>query len=88
MKRMIILAGTVGLLLNGVAFAQTRLPRNNPVELQVNEANRSIQRQQRGLSDQQQSQFEMNQLRQSLGREQAFPPLGVDRICAPGQIGC
>ena len=88
MYRTILVAGTLGLLPIEPALAQTRLPRNNPVERQVTETNRSIQRQQRSLSEQQQTQFEINQLRQSLGREQIFPPADFNRICTPGQIGC
>jgi hypothetical protein len=88
MYRTIILAGTLGLVLNGAALAQTRLPRNNPVQRQIDESNRQIQRQQRKLEDQQQTQFEINQLRQSLGREQVFPGPSHGRICAPGQFGC
>jgi hypothetical protein len=88
MYRSVILAGFLGLLLSQAGLAQTRLPRNNPVEQQVIESNRSVQRQQRGLADQQQNQFEINQLRQDLSRERIFPPPSIGRICAPGQIGC
>lgn len=87
MRRTIIFAGTLALLLTESAFAQSRLPRNNPVEQQVIESNRSIQRRQGIVSDQQQTQFEINQLRQSHSREQVFsPPIGG--FCGAGQVGC
>ena len=87
MRRTVIVSGVFALLLSEAGFAQTRLPRNNPVEQQVIESNRSIQRRQGIVSDQQQTQFEINQLRQSHSREQVFsPPIG--RFCGAGQVGC
>ena len=84
MQRALILAGAACLLLNAAASAQSRLPRTSPSERQVLDINRSLQRHQRDLAFQQQTEFELNQLRQSLHRYQTFP----NRICAPGQIGC
>jgi uncharacterized membrane protein YgcG len=71
------------------AFAQ-RLPRTSPAERRVDDLNRSIQRQQRRLSEQQQDQIEINQLRQELSRQRTTPQIspGIGRICAPGQIAC
>ena len=87
MFRAAILTATVLLLASGATLAQTRLPRVNPTEQQVQEINRAIQRQQRGLVDEQQRQFEINQLRQELNRQQTFPSM-IGRGCAPGRIAC
>jgi exonuclease VII large subunit len=68
-----------------------RLPRTSESEQQVDEINRSMQRQQRQMREQQQNQFEFNQLRQDLNRQQNFPAItgrGVGRVCAPGQVAC
>jgi hypothetical protein len=73
------------------AEAQSRLPRTSPAEQNYNEINRSLQRQERNLRAEQQTQFELNQLRQERDRIQAVPPpptIGGVRICAPGEIGC
>ena len=89
MRRALILLMAFSILPVPAALAQTRLPRNNPVEREVIESSRQIQREQRALGQQQQNQFEINQLRQSLGREQLFPPAGgFGRVCPPSQVGC
>jgi hypothetical protein len=88
MQCALMLAGAVCLLLNAAALAQSRLPRTSPSELQVREINRSLQRQQRDLAFQQQTEFELNQLRHSLHRHQTFPSRTFGAICAPGQIRC
>jgi hypothetical protein len=76
----------------GTAVAQTqRLPRQSRSEREVQEINRDLQRQQRNLGVQQQNQFETNQLRQELNRQQNFPPVVVPtipRACPPGSVGC
>lgn len=73
-----------------IAQAQ-RLPRRSPSERQVNEINRSLEAQGRRREYQQQNQFETNQLRQELNRQERFPlmtgPGGV-RGCPPGSVGC
>jgi predicted PurR-regulated permease PerM len=76
------------LALSVPALAQTqRLPRTSPSEREVLELNRSMQGQNRSLNNQQQNQFENNQLRQELNRQQVFPPPGsLGRICRPGQV--
>ena len=67
-------------------------PRTSRSEREVQEINRSIQRQQRELGNQQQDQIELNQLRQDLSRRNNTPALtgpgSIGRICAPGQIAC
>jgi uncharacterized membrane protein (DUF106 family) len=92
MFRAAVLTGTVFLLFSEAALAQTRLPRVSPSEQQVQEINRALQRQQRSLAVEQQRQFEVNQLRQELRRQQTFPSMtgsgGVGRICPPGRVVC
>ena len=92
MFRTVILTGALLLLAGEAALAQTRLPRVSPSEQHVEDINRSIQRQQRGVATQQQQQFEVNQLRQELNRRQAVPSItgtgGIGRICPPGRIVC
>ena len=67
-------------------------PRTSRSEREVQEINRSIQRQQRELGNRQQDQIELNQLRQDLSRQNNTPALtgpgSTGRICAPGQIAC
>lgn len=94
------LAGFAALLLSSMvvlsalmasAQAQSRLPRQNAAEREVEEINRALQRQQRQLGAQQQNQFEINQLRQELNRQRTFPSMtgpGTGRVCAPGEINC
>ena len=65
-----------------------RLPTTSRAERQINENSRSLQVQQQQRRLEQQSQFEVNQLRTQVQREQTFPTPGSRRICAPGQIGC
>ncbi len=90
--RAAVLTGTVFLLFSGAGLAQTRLPRVSPSEQQVQEINRALQRQQRSLAVEQQRQFEVNQLRQELHRQQTFPSMigsgGVGRVCPSGRVVC
>lgn len=89
MRIVLVLAAIAGLTVP--ALAQQRLPRVSPSEQQVRDLNQNLQRENRSLNSQQQNQFEVNQLRQELHRQQVFPPIvapGPGRICAPGQIGC
>ena len=65
------------------AFAQTeRLPAMSHSERQVIETNRAIQQQQRDLRQDQQTQFEINQLRNQL-QQQSQP---IRPGCAIGTI--
>lgn len=69
------------------ALAQVeRLPLESRSERQVDDINRSLTIQQRDLRQNQQTQFEINQLRGQIQRDSLSPPAG--RICAPGQINC
>lgn len=84
--RTLSVALTLGLL-TAPALAQVeRLPEQSRSERQVNDINRSLTIQQQDLRQNQQTQFEINQLRGQTQRDSMVPPAG--RICAPGQINC
>ncbi len=85
------LAALVASAILSAAEAQSRLPRTSPAERSYTDINRNLQRWERSVAIEQQSQFEVNQLRQELNRQRVFaPPPGssIRRICAPGQISC
>jgi len=85
--RTLIIALTLGAFIAAPALAQVeRLPSQSRSERQVNEINRSLTVQQRETRQNQQTQFEINQLRGQIQRDSLFPPAG--RICAPGQTNC
>jgi hypothetical protein len=67
------------------AAAQTLLPRSR-AEQHAQDTNRAIARQQQLTQDRQQTQFEINQLRNEIFRSQQFPTMigpGTGR-CGPG----
>jgi hypothetical protein len=76
------------------AASQTRLPRTSPAEREVQGINRSLRGQQQNLGSQQQNQFEINQLRGEIRRQQNTPTLigpnapGAGGVCAPGAKRC
>jgi TolA-binding protein len=87
------MAGAVMLALAGAlapASAQTqRLPLQSRSEREVQDVNRSLMRQQQDLRQNQQTQFEVNQLRGEIQRSQQFPPVtgpGISASCPPGSI--
>jgi predicted PurR-regulated permease PerM len=83
--RAVAILSLVAALMSGPVLAQTqRLPRTSPAEQTYTDVNRSIQNQQRDLGSQQQQQFETNQLRQQIQRENLAPP----RTTVPGRLGC
>jgi hypothetical protein len=88
--RALVLASA--LLAAAPALAQTgQLPLTSRSERQVDDINRSLQGQQRGLGQGQQNQFEINQLRGEIQRGQQFPSLtgpGARPGCPAGSIGC
>ena len=89
--RALTVASLVVAALAGPAAAQVeRLPQRSRAEREVDDSNRAIARQQQLLRDNQQTQFEINQLRGDLQRSQQFPPMiGPGTIgCAPGSIRC
>jgi hypothetical protein len=82
--RDLTLAGLIAAVFVGPAAAQVeRLPQPSRAERQVDDSNRAIARQQQLLRDNQQTQFEINQLRGDVQRSQQFPPM-----TGPGTIGC
>lgn len=71
------------------AVAQTqRLPLNSRSERQVQDINRSLQQQQRDLRQDQQTQFEINQLRGQIEQNQIIAPRIGGGNCPAGSIGC
>lgn len=68
------------------------LPVTRGGEVRTIETNRPLANQGQALQQQQQNQFEINQLRQGLGRQSVTgaPAVGVGsgRICPPGATGC
>jgi len=71
------------------ALAQIeRLPAMSRSERQVIETNRAIQQQQRDLRQDQQTQFEINQLRNQPVIGGPANPIGGGRFCPPSAMGC
>ena len=83
-----VFAAFAALAATGAAGQELSLPTTSRAERMINENNRALQIQQQQRRIEQQSQFEVNQLRTQIQREQSFPAPGSLRICAPGQIGC
>ncbi len=78
------------LLAAGPAAAQV-LPRETPSERQLRSTNQAIQQQQRFQARDAQTQFEVNQLRQSIERHNTMPLTtgpGMNPGCPAGSIGC
>jgi hypothetical protein len=92
MRAIVVLIALAGLCVP--AIGQTRLPRTSPSEREVQGINRSLRGQQRQLGSEQQTQFEINQLRQDLRRQQNTPTLigpnspSAGGVCAPGSPRC
>jgi hypothetical protein len=90
--RVLIVAGLTGLVLAAPASAQVeRLPEQSRAERQAEDINRSMQRQQLQLRENQQSQFEINQMRNDLQQSRQFPSVtgpGSGVGCPPGSVGC
>ena len=88
--RVPVVASLIGALLVGPAFAQVeRLPEQSRAERQAEDINRSMQRQQLQMRENQQTQFEINQLRGDIQRSREFPTMtgpGAGRGCPPGSI--
>ena len=90
--RVVIVTSLFGALLVVPASAQVeRLPEQSRAERQAEDINRAMQRQQLQMRENQQTQFEINQLRGELQRSQQLPLMtgpGAGRGCPPGSIGC
>jgi len=90
--RVAIVPGRLGWALAAPAAAQVeRLPQPSRAERQADDINRAIQRQQLQTRENQQTQFEINQLRNQLQQDRQFPIMtgpGVGRGCPPGSVGC
>jgi TolA-binding protein len=68
-----------------------RLPEQSRAERQSQEINRSIMLQEQNRRQNQQTQFEINQLRGEIQRNHQFPSMtgpGAGGGCPPGSIGC
>jgi hypothetical protein len=78
--------------LAGPALAQVeRLPLQSRAERQVQDINRAMQSQQLQTRQNQQSQFEVNQLRNEIQQSRQAPLMtgpGAGYGCPPGSIGC
>lgn len=79
---------TVALGVSPVAAAAQAppLPETSRAQQQVDDLSRSINAQQRVLQHSQQNQFEVNQLRGEIQRQNTVGPLPIG--CAPGAIRC
>ena len=82
----------VALVAASPAAAQVeRLPEQSRAERQAQDINRSIILQQQIQRQNQQTQFEINQLRGEIQRNYQFPSMtgpGAGAGCPPGSIGC
>jgi hypothetical protein len=90
--RALAIATLIGAFLATPAFAQVdRLPQPSRAERQAQDINRAIVRQQMLMHQNQQTQFEINQLRNELQQSRQFPMMtgpGAGSGCPPGSIGC
>ena len=86
------LAAAIAVASAAPAMAQTeRLPLTSRAEAQVNGINRSLELQQQLRSQRQQTQFEINQLRNEIQHIRQFPLVtgpGMNPGCPPGSVGC
>ena len=83
--RVLTIAGLLATLMAAPAFAQVeRLPEQSRAERQVEDLNRAMVRQQMQTRQNQQTQFEINQLRSEIQRSQQFPIMTGP--CVPGAV--
>ncbi len=92
LMRTLTLAAAIAVASAAPAMAQTeRLPLTSRAEAQVNGINRSLELQQQLRSQRQQTQFEINQLRNEIQHIRQFPLVtgpGMNPGCPPGSVGC
>jgi hypothetical protein len=90
--RALAIAGLIGIFLTTPALAQVeRLPQPSRAERQAQELNRAMVRQQMQMHQNQQTQFEINQLRNEIQQSRQFPIMtgpGAGGGCPPGSVGC
>jgi hypothetical protein len=90
--RALVIAGLAGAFVATSASAQVeRLPQPSRAERQAQELNSAIVRQQQITRENQQTQFEINQLRNELQQSRQFPIMtgpGAGGGCPPGSVGC
>ena len=87
--RVPVLASLIALLAAPASGQVERLPEQSRAERQAEDINRSMQRQQLQMRENQQTQFEINQLRGDIQRSQQFPAMTGPRAgrgCPPGSI--
>ena len=92
LMRTLTLAAIIAVTSVAPSMAQTeRLPLTSRAEAQVNSINRSLELQQQLRSQRQQTQFEINQLRNEIQHIRQFPLMtgpGMNPGCPPGSVGC
>ena len=89
--RVLTVASLIATLMAAPAFAQVeRLPEQSRAERQVEDLNRAMVRQQMRIRENQQTQFEINQLRGEVQRSRDFPIMTGPGLggCPRGSIGC
>ncbi len=87
---------TILLTMSALAAAHTQqLPRRGPAERQLDSINRSLNQQQQLRGQTQQNQFDQNQMRMEIQRNNQLlnaPSYGAPgtglRYCPPGSLGC
>jgi hypothetical protein len=86
-----MIASLIGAFAAAPASAQVeRLPEQSRAERQVEDLNRAMMRQQMQTRQNQQTQFEINQLRGEIQRNQQFPTIigPGSAVCPPGAVAC
>ena len=89
--RALVIASLIGALAAAPALAQVeRLPEQSRAERHVEDLNRAMMRQQMQTRQNQQTQFEINQLRGEIQRNQQFPTVigPGSAVCPPGAVAC
>ncbi len=87
--RALAIATAAAILMAAPAGAQVeRLPEQSRAERQVEDLNRAMVRQQMQTRQSQQTQFEINQLRNQIQRNTIAPIGGGSISCPAGSIGC
>ena len=88
MRALTIVTLTAALLATSAVAQVERLPEQSRAERQVEDLNRAMVRQGMQTRQNQQTQFEINQLRGEIQRSQQFPTGPGYSGCPRGSIGC